>query len=180
MSRMSDTPPAGPRSSGRDRLRELVVGADPAVVAEHEEVEAARGDRAPARRPHLPAEGGRVVMARSPVRGGEDVALGAHEAIVGGGDAGLDRLVATGFERRREVGAVLRPQPRDGLAAPGRIGLVPDRHVTADQVFDGCHGVFSSWTNRSTRPGTGLSITWQVSANRRRANRLTGRPARGE
>jgi len=44
---MSDTPPAGPRSSGRDRLRELVVGADPAVIAEHEEVEAARGDRAP-------------------------------------------------------------------------------------------------------------------------------------
>src|SRR6266436_7792050 len=97
MSRMSDTPPAGPRSRGRDGLRELVVGADPAVLAEHEEVEAARGDRAPARGPHLPAEGDRVVMARSLIRGGEDVALGAHEAIVGGGDAGLDRLVIHGL-----------------------------------------------------------------------------------
>jgi hypothetical protein len=35
-----------------------------------------------ARGPHLPAEGDRVVMARALVRGGEDVALRAHEAIV--------------------------------------------------------------------------------------------------
>jgi hypothetical protein len=151
--RRSPAAGAWPRSGGREGFRELVVAADPAVGAEHEEVEAARGYRTAPRRPHLPAEGHRVVVAGPRVGGPEDVALGAHEAVVGPGDAGLDRLVPARLEGRGEVGAVLRPQRRDGLPAPGRVGLVPDRHVPADEILDGSHGVGPSWTNRSTPPG---------------------------
>src|SRR5262249_2297413 len=140
-------------------LDELVVAGDAAVLVEDEDLQAGARRLAAAGGDHVPVELDDVAEAVCVAPRLEGELSGCAELLVGAGHLHLERIVPAGFEdgggeaqlRRgladllrwlEDVGAVLGPQVADGLAALLRVGLVPDRHVAADELsrFGAGHG----------------------------------------
>src|SRR5260370_8424408 len=84
-------------------LNELIAGADAAILAQHQEVEADRDHLAAAGRRHLPAQLDRAVMAVDAAAQAEDVALLLHPLLVGVGHALFDPRLAPRFYCAPEV-----------------------------------------------------------------------------
>src|SRR5579885_1438639 len=133
-------------------FNELVAGADAAIFAQHQEIEADRDRFSAIRRQHLPAQLDRVVMAVDAVAQAEDIALLLHPLLVGVGDARLDAGVTDRLDGARQMTGVLLPERANGGAAPFGIGLVPDADVTLDELLDVGHAGSPSCQADGGRP----------------------------
>src|ERR671919_1014552 len=137
----------------RSRPDELVVGADPAVGVEAEDVEATADDVTTRRGHHLPGHTEDVAAQSEDVpTAPEHVLAGCDEHLVGPGHPGRQGLVAADFEQRgweleplggvpdvlgwidEDLGAVRCPDIAEELAARLRVGLVPQGYPAVDEV----------------------------------------------
>src|SRR4029453_15537221 len=104
----------------RRRLDELGERSNSAILAQDEDVETNRHDRAAASGPHLPEELDQV-MVRVGVAGRlEDVRLRGHPFLLCARDARIDLVETTGCSLRRVVLGILREETLDDCATSPR------------------------------------------------------------